>query len=262
MAEALGFDRPFENSMDAVSDRDPFVELLFDLALLAVHASALGEEVVLFATKEFGFIERSSALGSGSSLMPQKKNPDAAELVRGKSGRVVGDLVALLTTLKGLPLTYDRDLQEDKAPVFDAVTTVAGVLNAIAGMLPGLEFNRAKLRSASTDPELFATDLAEQLVRQGTPFRSAHESVGRLYSGPVDAAAVHAQLPGLGMDASELFAPEAALERRGSPGGPSPGAVAAQLSLARSRLAGRGDSLSSLDRSVGRIEELLTEEPR
>ena len=260
VAEALGFDRPFENSMDAVSDRDPFVELLFDLALLAVHASALGEEVVLFATKEFGFLERSSALGSGSSLMPQKKNPDAAELVRGKSGRVVGDLVALLTTLKGLPLTYDRDLQEDKAPVFDAVATVAGVLSAIAGMLPGLTFDRARLRSASSDPELFATDLAERLVRQGTPFRSAHESVGKLYSGPVDAAAVRAQLPSLEGEAADLFLPEAALDRRSSPGGPSPRAVAAQLTLARSRLAGRRDSLSSLDRSVGRIEELLAEE--
>ncbi|EQD77171.1 argininosuccinate lyase [mine drainage metagenome] len=117
VARALAFDRPFENSLDAVSDRDFLVELVFDLALLGVHASAFGEEIVLFASKEFGFLERTPSLGSGSSLMPQKRNPDAAELVRGKAGRVVGDLVALLTTLKGLPLAYDRDLQEDKAPV-------------------------------------------------------------------------------------------------------------------------------------------------
>jgi len=261
VAGLLGFDRVFENSMDAVSDRDPFVELVFDLALLAVHASALGEEVVLFATKEFGFLERTPELGSGSSLMPQKQNPDAAELVRGKSGRVIGDLVSLLTTLKGLPLTYDRDLQEDKAPAFDAVSTITGVLTAIAGLLPGLTFNPAKLRSAASDPELYATDLAERLVSEGTPFRSAHESVGKLYaSGPVDTASVRVHLPALAGDMSDLFEPDAALERRSSPGGPSPRAIAAQLTLARSRLAGRLDSLSSLDRAVGRIEELLVEE--
>ena len=262
-AEKLGFDRPFENSMDAVSDRDPLAELLFDLALVAVHASSLGEEVVLFATKEFGYLERTSQLGSGSSLMPQKRNPDAAELVRGKAGRVVGDLVSLLTTLKGLPLTYDRDLQEDKAPVFDAVKTVLGVLGALAAIVPGLSFDRAKLRSAASDPELFATDLAERLVSQGTPFRSAHESVGELYSrtaGGVDASVVGQQIPALRNEALTLLEPEAALERRHSPGGPSPAAVGHQLALARSRLSGRLDSLSSLDRAVGRIEELLAEE--
>jgi len=263
VARKLGFDRAFENSMDAVSDRDPFAELLFDLALLAVHASAVGEEVVLFATKEFGFLERTAGLGSGSSLMPQKRNPDAAELVRGKAGRVVGDLVALLTTLKGLPLTYDRDLQEDKEPVFDAVETLLGVLGALSGMLPGLTFDRAKLRAAAADPELFATDIAENLVGRGTPFRAAHESVAELYTnarGPVDAAALGAHLPALAGEAASLLDPGAALERRRSPGGPSTGALAQQLALARTRLAGRADSLSSLDRSVGRIEELLAEE--
>jgi argininosuccinate lyase len=262
-AGRLGFDRPFENSMDAVSDRDPFVELAFDLALLAVHASALGEEIVLFASKEFGFLVRTPALGSGSSLMPQKRNPDVAELVRGKAGRTVGALVALLTTLKGLPLTYDRDLQEDKAPVLDAVDTVLGVLDALGALVPGLEFDSARLAAASADPELFATDLAEQLVADGVPFRAAHESVGHLYasaSGPVDAAAVRAQLPTLGAGLPGLLDPRAALDRRASPGGPSPSAVARQVAAAHQRLAMRAESLSSLDRSVGRIEELLAEE--
>jgi argininosuccinate lyase len=262
-AERLGFDRPFENSMDAVSDRDPFAELLFDLALLAVHASGFGEEIVLFASKEFGFLVRSPALGSGSSLMPQKRNPDVAELVRGKAGRVVGDLVALLTTLKGLPLAYDRDLQEDKAPVLDAVATVLGVLDALTGAVEGLVFDPARLRTAFEDPELFATDLAERLVAEGVPFRTAHESVHRLYaspSGTIDASAVRTVLPALGTDASGLLDPAAALERRSSPGGPAPRSVARQVAAARARLATRADSLSSLDRSVGLIEELLAEE--
>ena len=262
-ADRLGFDRPFENSMDAVSDRDPFAELLFDLALLGVHASALGEEIVLFASKEFGFLERSPALGSGSSLMPQKRNPDVAELVRGKAGRVLGDLVALLTTLKGLPLTYDRDLQEDKAPVLDAVGTSLGVLDALATAVPGLVFDHARLRSASEDPELFATDLVEKLVAEGVPFRTAHESVGRLYAartGPLDASAVQTDLPALHAQELDLLDPAAALARRSSPGGPAPAEVARQLATARARLAARADSLSSLDRSVGQIEGLLEEE--
>ena len=265
VADRLGFDRPFENSMDAVSDRDPLAELLFDLALLGVHASSLGEEVVLFSSKEFGFIERTPALGSGSSLMPQKRNPDAAELVRGKSGRVVGDLVALLTTLKGLPLTYDRDLQEDKAPVLDAVETTLGVLDALSRLLPGLTFDHGRLESVAADPELFATDVAEALVAQGVPFRRAHESVGQLYSssaGSVDAATIRTALPGLAGGPADLLEPTASLARRASPGGPSPHEVARQVDLARTRLAGRLGSLSSLDRSVGRIEELLTEERR
>jgi len=262
-AARLGFDRPFENSMDAVSDRDPFAELLFDLALLSVHASALGEEVVLFASKEFGFLERSPALGSGSSLMPQKRNPDAAELVRGKAGRTVGDLVALLTTLKGLPLAYDRDLQEDKSPVLDAVGTVLGVLDALCVAVPGLVFDHARLLAVAQDPELFATDIAERLVAQGVPFRTAHESVNQLYaaaSGPVDSASVQAGLPLLRSQDSGLLDPTAALARRASPGGPGPQAVARQVVTARARLAARVASLSSLDRKVALIEELLEEE--
>jgi argininosuccinate lyase len=265
VANRLGFDHPFENSMDAVSDRDPFAELLFDLALLAVHASALGEDIVLFVTKEFGFLERSPALGSGSSLMPQKRNPDVAELVRGKAGRAIGDLVSLLTTLKGLPLTYDRDLQEDKAVVLDSVGTLTGVLNALAGLIPGLVFDHGRLSSAAADPELYATDLAERLVAQGTPFRTAHEAVGQLYAssaGSVDASAIEAGLPSLASEANGLLDPTAALEHRSSPGGPAPHQVARQLTAARSRLAARRSSLSSLDRKVELIEELLEEEQK
>ncbi len=259
VADRLGFDRAFENSIDAVSDRDYFAELLFDLGLLAVHASALAEEIVLFASKEFGYLERTPSLGSGSSLMPQKRNPDVAELVRGKAGRVIGDLVALLTTLKGLPLAYDRDLQEDKAPVLDAVGTLHDVVTALASALPTLTLDRGRLASASADPELYATDLAERAVERGVPFRVAHESVGTLYAGPggPDVVAVSA---GLGIPSGSAeggIDPLAALRRRRSPG--APGAISSQLELAGARLEDRRNSLSSLDRKVAQIEELLTE---
>ncbi len=264
VAERLGFDRPFENSMDAVSDRDYFAELLFDLSLLAVHLSAVGEEVVLYATKEFGFLERNSALGSGSSLMPQKRNPDVAELVRGKTGRVVGDLVALLTTLKGLPLSYDRDLQEDKAPVLDAVRTVSSVLDATRSLVEGLTFISRPLEAAVADPELFATDLAETLVGRGVPFRTAHETIGALYAGgspPGPEALAGALGPSTSLSASP-FDPVRSLDRRASPGGPGPVAVGHQIATAESRLAGHRAFLSSLDRQVGLIEELLSEDQR
>lgn len=260
VARRLGFDRPFENSIDAVSDRDPLAELLFDLALTAVHASSIGEELVLFASKEFGFLERTPELGSGSSLMPQKHNPDVAELVRARTGRAVGDLVALLVVLKGLPLAYDRDLQEDKAPVLDAVATLTSGLSALAQVIPGLRWVPDRLAAASADPELFATDRAEALVAQGTPFRAAHESVAHAYvsgasSGPAGPAISAAGSPGSGPDPAD-----AALARRRTAGGPSPAAVARQLTAADARLRARQDTFSSLDRKAGLIEELLTEE--
>ncbi len=241
VARRLGFAGPVENSLDAVSDRDPLAELLFDLSLTAIHASALGEEIVLFAAREFGFVRRTPALGSGSSQMPQKRNPDVAELVRGKSGRTVGDLVALLVTLKGLPLAYDRDLQEDKAPVLDAVATVTEVVEALAGLVAGLVFDREALGVAARDPELYATDRAEDLVRAGRPFREAHAAVAADASGtpPTD--------------------PIAALARRSLSGGPAPVAVEVQLRHAEARRAERARSLSSLDRKVGLVEELLKE---
>ncbi len=262
-ARRLGFSRRFENSLDAVSDRDPFAELLFDLALLAVHASGLGEEIVLFATKEFGFLERTESLGSGSSLMPQKRNPDVAELVRGKAGPVVGALVSLLTTLKGLPLAYDRDLQEDKAPVLLAVRNVTDLVEALTSLLASARFDRAALARAAADPEMTATDLAEGLVARGVPFRSAHEAVTGLFresAGAVRPDQALRRLPELGEDASRLLDPSTALGRRVSAGGPGPKAFALQLSRARTRLGLRSQSLSSLARKVEQIEELVNKE--
>ncbi len=262
VARRLAFDRAFENSLDAASDRDPLAELLFDLSLLAVHASGLAEEVVLFASKEFGFLERTPALGSGSSLMPQKRNPDAAELIRGKAGRAVGDLIALLTTLKGLPLGYDRDLQEDKAPVLDAVATLTAVLDTLGEVVLGLVFVPARLQQAVADPELLATDVAEELVRHGVPFRTAHDAVGahlRAHDGTFVAAEL-ARLPGADAETARTLDPATAVARRASAGGPAPAAVTRQLEAARSRLAARTSSLSSLDQKVGLVEELLNEE--
>src|SRR5207237_2398011 len=177
-----------ENCVDAVGDRDHVVELVFVLSLLAVHLSSIGEEMVMWAAQEFGFLRPTQALGSGSSLMPQKRNPDVAELVRGKTGRIVGDLVSLLTTLKGLPLGYNRDLQEDKAPVFDAVDQVLATLGALTTAVSTLEFDAARLLKAASDPLLLATDLAEYLVAKGVPFREAHEIVSRHMTGasPLD----------------------------------------------------------------------------
>lgn len=264
-ARRLGFSRPFENSLDAVSDRDSFAELLFDLALLAVHASGLGEELVLFATKEFGFVERTEALGSGSSLMPQKRNPDVAELVRGKAGRAIGDLVALLTTLKGLPLSYDRDLQEDKAPVLDAAATLEAVVESLGAVIQALRFDHPRLAAAVTDPELFATDLAEYLVGRGVPFRQAHETVASLYrstAGSLGSEALRANLPGSEAETGGLLDPRAAVERRASLGGPSSASVARQITQARAQIELRAASLSSLVQAVEQIEELVNEGPR
>lgn len=264
VARRLGFDRAFENSLDAVSDRDPFAEMLFDLALLAVHASGVGEEIVLHASKEFGFLERTAALGSGSSQMPQKRNPDVAELVRGRAGRAVGDLVALLTTLKGLPLAYDRDLQEDKAPVFEAVTTVGATVFALTTLVRELSFDRARLRAAAADPEMLATDVAEWLVTQGVPFRAAHEGVAALVASnaPLDAAALHARFPEVRGEVPAFGDPTATIGRRASPGGPAAAALGRQIALARARRNARAESLSSLGRQVEQIEELVKEEHR
>ncbi len=262
-ARRLLFSATFENSLDAVSDRDPFVELLFDLALLGVHASGLAEELVLFASKEFGFLERTDALGSGSSLMPQKRNPDVAELVRGRAGRPVGSLVALLTTLKGLPLAYDRDLQEDKAPVQEAVRSSGEAIDALVGLVRAMKFDRAALARAASDPELAATDLAEGLVARGVPFRRAHEAVGEAFRsspGGLTPDRAAAALAPLGAGAAELLDPATALARRSSPGGPAPPAVSVQLTHARARLGAREASLSSLARKVDQIDQLVREE--
>jgi argininosuccinate lyase len=264
-ARRLGFRGAFENSLDAVSDRDPFAELLFDLALASVHASGLGEEVVLFATKEFGFVERTEGIGSGSSLMPQKRNPDVAELVRARAGRVVGDLVALLVVLKGLPLAYDRDLQEDKGRVLDAVASVKETIPALAQLVRALRFDRERLAAAAADPEEYATDLAESLVVQGVPFREAHELVrsglGASHR-PASSSTLSARLPGGETKVSVPTDPAHALPLRISPGGPGPAAMAAQLEHAHRRFDERRGSLSSLARKLERVEELLKEETK
>src|SRR2546430_2344468 len=170
VAAALGFARPFENSLDAVSDRDFVAELLFVCALGQVHLSRLGEEVVLWATEEFGFLRLADAYSTGSSMLPQKKNPDIAELVRGKAGRLIGNLTGFLATLKGLPLSYNRDLQEDKEPLFDTLDTCALSLSALTGRLGTVTFVDTTMTAAADSPANAATDLAEYLVDHGTPF--------------------------------------------------------------------------------------------
>ena len=180
VAADLGFASVIENTLDAVSARDFAVEFLADAAICGVHLSRLAEEVVLWTTSEFAFAELDDAFATGSSIMPQKKNPDVAELTRGKAGRLIGDLAGLLATLKGLPLAYNRDLQEDKEPVFDAFDTLAGMVTALDGLVGTLRFNTARMAEAAGDWLLKATAIAEALVTNGVPFRSAHEAVGRL----------------------------------------------------------------------------------
>jgi len=180
VAKELGFASVSQNSMDAVSDRDFVTELLFDIALLGVHLSRLSEDVILWASAEFAFVTLSDAHTTGSSLMPQKKNPDVAELTRGKSGRLIGNLMSLLTIIKGLPMTYNRDLQEDKEPLFDSLDTIKLALEVFAEMVCGMDVNRPRAAAAAADPMLLATDLADYLVLHAVPFRQAHEVIGKL----------------------------------------------------------------------------------
>jgi argininosuccinate lyase len=243
-ADDLGFAAVFENSLDVTSDRDFVAESLFVLALLGVHLSRIGEEVVLWSSSEFGFLTLDDGFATGSSMMPQKKNPDIAELTRGKSGRLIGNLTGLLATLKGLPLAYNRDLQEDKEPLFDSVDQLDLALTATAGMLATATFNTEAMAVAADDQTALATDLAEILVIAGTPFRQAHAVVGALVRQALagegslsDCVARSPEFQALDGDGSVsgLFAPGAALARRQSPGGAGTGPVAAQLD----RLAGR-----------------------
>jgi argininosuccinate lyase len=248
-AEQLGFSRSADNSMDAVADRDFAVEFLAAGAMLGVHLSRLGEELCLWSSVEFGWARVGDAFSTGSSIMPQKRNPDVAELVRGKSGRLIGDLVSLLVTLKGLPLTYNRDLQEDKEPVFDAVDTLALALPAMAGTVRSLTFDRERLATTAADGFAMATDLAEELVRRGTPFRDAHEQVGGLVAvcerrgidvTELDVGEIRRLLPGLAdADVSALLDPQRAVARRRSVLGPAPEQVRGQLARLRARIAPR-----------------------
>jgi argininosuccinate lyase len=246
VASELGFARVASNSMDAVADRDFAVEITAACALTMVHCSRLGEELVLWASAEFAFVNIPDSHATGSSLMPQKKNPDIAELARGRSGRVIGDLVALLTMLKGLPLTYNRDLQEDKEPLFDAVDSAAATLRMLTELVTVVEFDVAAMRRAASDPALQATDVAEHLVANGVPFREAHTIVGELVARTLAAGRTladldldewHAASDRFTPNVGRLFDPDAALRRRDVPGGPGPQSISRQLSRGRSLVA-------------------------
>lgn len=234
-AEKMGFATTFANSLDAVSDRDYVAEVLFAIALLGVHLSRIGEEWVLWTSAEFGFASLDDAYATGSSMLPQKKNADIAELARGKAGRLIGNLTGVLAMLKGLPLAYNRDLQEDKEPLFDSVDQVRRALIALSGMISTATFNAKSMLSAADSDALVATDLAEWLVQRGMPFRQAHGVVGAVVreslasSTPmVDIVRTH---PQLGADAAALFESGVAVQRRQSPGAAGP--LAAEMQRQR-----------------------------
>jgi argininosuccinate lyase len=239
-AADLGFGEVFSNSLDAVSDRDFVAEALFDLALLGVHLSRLAEEIILWSTDEFGFLGLDDAYATGSSMLPQKKNPDIAELTRGKTGRLIGNLTGLLATLKALPLAYNRDLQEDKEPLFDSLDTVVLALAAMTGLLASSTFRLDAMAAAADAPAAAATDLAEHLVAGGMPFREAHAVVGALVRRSLDEGIALRDLVAgsaeLGPDATHLLDRGAAVRRRTTPGGAGPQPVAAQLEAFAARL--------------------------
>jgi argininosuccinate lyase len=241
VAQDLGFGARFENSLDAVSDRDFVAEILFDVALLGVHLSRLGEEVVLWSTEEFGFLHLADAWATGSSMLPQKKNPDVAELARAKTGRLIGHLTGVLATLKGLPLAYNRDLQEDKEPLFDGLDQVTLALAALGGLLSSAAFDNERMQAAADTPASAAVDLAEHLVAEGMPFREAHALVGALVRDSIERRVPLEELvaahPNLGSAAVALLEPGLAVTRRTTPGGGGPKPVAEQLSRFRQRVA-------------------------
>jgi len=239
VAQALGFESAFTNSLDAVSDRDFVAETLFDIALLGVHLSRMGEELVLWTTAEFNFATLSDYYATGSSMLPQKKNSDVAELARAKSGRLVGNLTGLLVMLNGLPLSYNRDLQEDKEPLFDSYRQVMMVLAALGGAYDSMTFNGDVAAVAADDPFMVAIDIAEELVSQGVPFRQAHEQVGRLVGEAVTSQRTLCDVVREHPDFERfvgLFEPGVALSRRRSPGSSGPQSAGAQRDLlARTR---------------------------
>ncbi|NNL65564.1 MAG: argininosuccinate lyase [Myxococcales bacterium] len=258
-ARELGFEGPTRNSLDTVAARDAALEFLSAGAIAMVHLSRLSEELVIWSSAEFGFVELSDAYSTGSSLMPQKKNPDVPELVRGKAGRAVGNLVSLLTTVKGLPLTYNRDLQEDKEPIFDTATTLRDSLAVTAGAVATLRVQIDRMQAAAEDPMLLATDLAEVLVREGVPFRDAHEVVGRVVGHCVekdvglrslsreDLVAFHPAFPE-GADA--LLDLSRSLEQRSLAGGTARANVLEALDRAEAAIAARSEALLAETRAA------------
>ena len=246
LARDLGFAAPSSNSMDAVADRDYVVEFLAAAAVLGMHCSRLAADLTLWATSEFGFVEFADAFATGSSIMPQKKNPDVAELIRGKTGRLYGNLMAVLTVMKGLPLTYNSDMQEDKEPLFDTVDTLEAVLRVLPPMLESLTFRVDRMLHAAGAFYSTATDLADYLVRKGLPFREAHEIVGRAVR---EGIARSKELGELSLEELKRFSPliekdvygalsvESSLRARAVTGGTAPDAVARAIAQARARVA-------------------------
>ena len=238
VAKLLGFDSVTQNSMDAVGDRDFACEVLAAIAITGMHLSRLGEDLILWASSEFKFITISDAFTTGSSLMPQKKNPDVAELTRGKTGRLYGNLLSLLTTLKGLPMTYNRDMQEDKEPVFDSVDTIKAALGVCATMLPEIKVNESRAAEAAGDWSLLATDLADYLVKKCVPFRKAHEIVGKAVALCIERQIGFAELPladfrklspAFQKDVFDALDVRKSIDARKAAGAPSTANVAAQL---------------------------------
>ncbi|MGH3737920.1 MAG: argininosuccinate lyase [Micromonosporaceae bacterium] len=245
VARELGFDAPAENSVDAVSDRDFVAEFLFAAALIGVHLSRIGEEIVLWTSQEYGWVELDDSFATGSSIMPQKKNPDIGELARGKAGRLIGHVAGVLAMLKGLPLAYDRDLQEDKEPVFDAVDTLSLVLPAVTGMISTMTVRVDRLSAAAPLGYTLATEVADWLVRRGVPFRDAHEVTGRLISHCVARDCQLDEVSDADMaKVSEHLIPEVrdvlsvsgALAARTTHGSTGPGPVADQLAVVGDRI--------------------------
>ena len=245
IARELGFSRVSQNSLDAVGDRDFVCEFLFCLALIGLHLSRLSEDLIIWSTSEFGFLEFSDGFSTGSSLMPQKRNPDIAELTRGKTGRLYGNLMSILTTMKGLPSSYNRDMQEEKEALFDSVDTIAAALEVFTAMLPELKINRDGTEAAASDPNLLATDLAEYLVKKGMPFREAHEIIGKLVTqsatrrrplNQVPLREMKKLSPLFDVDVANVFDIRRSLLERRAIGAPSPENIAAQIKRWRSDL--------------------------
>lgn len=241
----LDFARITRNSMDSVADRDFIIELLADLAIFAMHVSRLSEDLILWCSQEFAFIELGDAFCTGSSLMPQKKNPDIAELSRGKTGRIYGSLMALLTLCKGLPLTYNRDLQEDKESLFDAIDTVKMILRVYPPMIATASVRKENMYNSASDPALMATDIAELLVKIGVPFRTAHHQVGALVKycndhnrklNEISLEEMRISIPDATEEFLAVFDPEASVGKREIPGGTGFNAVRQQLEYWRNRL--------------------------
>ncbi len=245
IAAELGFDGVTQNSMDAIADRDYILETLFCLSLIGTHLSRLSEDLVLWSSAEFGYCTLSDAHTTGSSLMPQKKNPDVCELTRGKSGRLYGNLVSVMVAVKGLPLTYNRDLQEDKEPLFDSFETVSLALRVNTEMIAAMRINPDKCAAAVSDPLLLATDLADYLVRRGVPFRKAHELVGKAVAESVNTKTPLHQLsleqfqaisPEYGEDVYSVFDLDRAFALRTNPGAPNPDNTASRINFWKQKL--------------------------